>query len=238
MEKTAGLVPGISLSRKTSGHSRSSSRGGAAGVAGADGALVAVDAGCENFSQIGGVDALESLKAHGAHLHCPAAPDQLVVKGNGDAGDAAVHGGKGGIEVVAGVGEQVVDGHLGAGEDYGFGEILEHVAQHRGGVSHGISAVGDDDAVIGVQIFHHRPGDGLPLLSLDVGAVQVEDVPGVDVVVGAQVRHIFQQAPGRDLGLQSLVAPAGGDGAPVVRSRTRVMENLLAEEMEGSGEGA
>ena len=137
-----------------------------------------------------------------------------MVKGNGDAGDAAVHGGKGGIEVVAGVGEQVVDGHLGAGEDYGFGEILEHVAQHRGGVSHGISAVGDDDAVIGVQIFHHRPGDGLPLLSLDVGAVQVEDVPGVDVVVGAQVRHIFQQAPGRDLGLQSLVAPAGGDGAP------------------------
>ena len=166
----------------------------------------------QDLAFVGGVDAFKGVEAHGPDLDRPAAADDFVVEGHADAGDPLLDGGKGRGQVAGGVGEGGADGQLGAGEDHGLFQVLEHEGQHGGGVGHGVRAVGDDHAVVVREGFVDAAGDELPLLSLDVGAVQVQDVFAVDAVVAAQVVHLPEELRRGFLRGKAVGAGGGGDG--------------------------
>ncbi|MPM84350.1 hypothetical protein SDC9_131421 [bioreactor metagenome] len=90
---------------------------------------------------------------------------------------------------------------------------MQHIAQHGSGVCHCIGTVGDDDSVVIVEGCVHLPRDQLPLLRLDVGAVQVKKITPLDLVVLAQVRHVAQQLLRGQRGNEALVAGSGGNGS-------------------------
>ena len=119
--------------------------------------------------------------------------------------------GKGGAQIVGAVGQHIRQGQLGAGEDHGQVDVRQHEGDGGGGVSHGIGAMGDHDAVEALPLAEDLHGDGGPLLRGDVGRVQAHDVPDGDIVIGTKLvdlsLHDF-----RPLGLQSLAAGHGSDG--------------------------
>ena len=107
----------------------------------------------------------------------------------------------------------MLDGQLGPGEHHGHRNIPHHIAEHRGGIGHGVGAVGHHDAVKLVPGLKDVAGDEPPLLRLDVGGVQVEDVPDGEVIAVRQTAQIVGQSRPVQAGGQPLVGEPGGDGA-------------------------
>ena len=98
-------------------------------------------------------------------------------------------------QIFPGVGDGVGQGPLGAGEDNGLAGILDEVGEGGGGVGHGICAMGNDKAVIllkiGLDSFHHKQ----PMLRLDVGGVNIQQLHSVYLTEPGRLRHTFQQLP-------------------------------------------
>ena len=162
----------------------------------------------------GPVHAVEGSKVGGVGLDRPAAQHHPAPEGQKHPRPPRRRHGKGGAQVVQPVGEGVLNGQLGPGEHHRDGYAPHHEGQHRGGVGHGVGAVGDDDAVKFVPGVKDVPGDEPPLLGLDVGRVQVEDIPHGERVAVRQ----RPQAAGQGVAVQPwgqpLVGDPGGDGAP------------------------
>ena len=197
--------------RKTSLHSssRSVQRSPAAGGSAAGSICTAVHQGGRRP-----VDTFKGVKALGAGLDRPASQDHLAVKGHKDAECAGGGHGEGDAQVLQRVGERVFDGELGAGEHHGDRNAAEHEAEHRRGVGHGVGAVGDHHAVICGALIVDSAGDELPLLRLDVGGVQVQDIADCEcVILGEQGKMAGQRVPVH-AGSQSLLRGPGGDGPP------------------------
>ena len=161
----------------------------------------------------GPVDALKRAEGGGVGFHGAAAQHHPPVEGQKHPRTAGGRHGEGGAEIVQPVGEGVLDGQLGPGEHHGYGDVPHHVAEDGGGVGHGVGAVGDDDAVKAVPGGVDVPGDEPPLLRLDVGGVQVEDVPDGEVIAVRQAPQVAGQVLPVQAGGQTLVGEPGGDGA-------------------------
>ncbi len=159
------------------------------------------------------VDALKGVKAGGAGLDRPAAQNHLPVKGHKHAPNTARRHGKGGAQVLQSVGQGVLDGQLRAREHHRNLNAPEHKGEHRGGVGHGVGAVGDDDAVKIRSALVHRPGDDLPLLRLDVGGVHTQQIPDGQAVIVRQAVQACGHAAAVQTGRQALLCGPGGNGA-------------------------
>ena len=70
--------------------------------------------------------------------------------------------------------------------------MLDQVGQGGCGIGHGVRAVGDYETVIPVVMGFNGRCDGQPVGRLDVGAVNVQDLDGINLAVGPAVRHIRQ----------------------------------------------
>ena len=158
-----------------------------------------------------GVDTFKGGEARGPDLDSPAAQHHLAVKGQVHAVIAGSGHGEGGPQIVGAVGKHIRQGELGAGEDHGPVDARQHPGQGRGGVGHGVGAVGDDDAVKIQPGLKDPPGDLLPLRGADVGGVQAHQVLHGDIKIAPKLvqlplHHI------RAVGLQTLAAGQAGDG--------------------------
>ena len=161
----------------------------------------------------GPVDALEGVEAGGAGFDGAAAQNDLAVKGHEDAPYAGSRHGEGGAQVLQTVGQGMLDGQLASGQHDRQIDAGQHKGQHRRGVGHGIGSVGDDDAVVGLPRLEHAAGDDPPLLGLNVGGVQMQNVPHGDVIGVFQVGQPVGQFLAGNAGSQTLVGLFGGDGA-------------------------
>ena len=162
-------------------------------------------------TRIAGVDALKSGEAGGAHLHGPAAQHHLSVKSQEDTGLTGSGHGKGGAQIVRPVGEHICQGQLGTGEYHRQVDVGQHIGNGRGGVGHGICAMGDDDAVKTNPMLENIPGQLLPFLRADVGGIQAHHIPDGNVIVGTQlVQFPFHHIAA--LGLQALPSGERGNG--------------------------
>ena len=165
-----------------------------------------------DLGRIVGIDALEGGEARGPDLHRPAAQHDLPVKGQIHAVAARCSHGEGGPQIVGAVGKHVRQGKLAARQHHGPVQARQHPGQGRGGVGHGIGAVGDDDAVVVQPRLEDPAGDLLPLHGPDVGGVQTHQILHGDVKIAAQLvqlplHHITA------VGLQPLTTRQGCDGA-------------------------
>ena len=161
----------------------------------------------------GMVHALKGAEIHGVGLDSPTAQDHLPVKGQEHACAAGGGHGEGGAQVVLPIGEGMLQRQLRPGEHHRDGDAQQHEAEHGGGIGHGVRAVGQHHPVKGLPGSIDLPGKELPLLRLDVGGVQVQDVPDRDLIGALQRR----QGLGKDIRVlgrgQALPCQAGGDGA-------------------------
>ena len=157
----------------------------------------------------------KAFRAFGADFSGAGAQDDQVVEHDLHAPGPLRHRvGEGVQQVVAGVGVPVVDGLLAAGQHDGLGGVLHHIAQRRGGVGHGVGAVGDHKAVVLAVMVPDGLCHAAPVLRADVGGVQVIKLHRVDPAHSFQLRHKLQQLGRRD-GRRQHAAAGGlaGDGA-------------------------
>ena len=178
-----------------------------------DGALVNGEPRAADPAHQGPVHALKGGKVGGVGLHRPTAQNHLPVKGHKHPRLPRGGHGQGGAQIVQAIGEGVLNGELGSGEHHGNGDVAHHVGQHRGGVGHGVGAVGDDHPVVLLPGLVDVGGDELPLLGLDVGGVQVENVLHRQVIAARQSPHVVGQHIPVHAGGQPLFRHTGGDGA-------------------------
>ena len=142
---------------------------------------------------IGEVDAGKCMIAFGALLFPPGAGNDFSVKhdihimGPGVGGKAQAVG-----QIGPGVRVLHINGSLGAGNHNGLPGMLDQVGQGGCGIGHGVRAVGDYETVIPVVMGFNGRCDGQPVGRLDVGAVNVQDLDGINLAVGPAVRHIRQ----------------------------------------------
>ena len=117
-----------------------------------------------------------------AHLGDDGAAGLVLVGGNLDAGE----------EVFLTVGAKLEDGELGAGDDDGLAEVLEHKTEGGGGEGHGIGAVENDEAVVAVVAVGYHAGQFHPVLGLHIARVDGRVEGGeVDVVLeAAELGHM------------------------------------------------
>ena len=120
-------------------------------------------------------------------------------------------------QVLPRVGALFADRLLGSGHDDRLIGVLDHVRQCRAGIGHGVRTVADDKAVV-VQVFAlHRRHDLVPDRRGHIGAVDVADLDGVQIVFFTQFRdvgqHLFrsQARPQAVLGRLGGNRPARGD---------------------------
>ena len=159
------------------------------------------------------IDGLKGIKARGAHLDTTTAQQHLAVKGQKDPRLAAECHGNRTADVVGGIGERMYKGQLAAGEHHGDGDVVQHIAESRGGIAHGVGAVGDDDAVILLPAVGYLTGDDLPFLGLDVGGIQRQNVTAVHPAVRQIVQTARHDVGGGKLGGKAVFGGIGGDGA-------------------------
>ena len=138
--------------------------------------------------------AFKGVKAHGPHLYRAAAAHNLIVKGHHHPAQACVHRREGRLQVPLGVGKHLADGNLRSGQHHRFRQVLQHIAECGSRIRHGICAMGDDDTVIIRQRLRHLLRHKLPFLRLNIGAVQIQDIPAFDREAFPQLRHPVQDS--------------------------------------------
>ena len=124
------------------------------------------------FGKIRGIYTFKSLKAKRSHLDRTASQHNAPVEGDADPGNPGINGGKGGVEVISGIRQHIINRHLRTGQHDGNLQVLKHEREHGSCICHGIRTVGYDDAVILFQIFKNIPRNFSPFFRLDIGAVQ------------------------------------------------------------------
>ena len=134
------------------------------------------------------------------------------VKGQKHAGRAGSRHGEGGAQVIRAVAEHVRQGQLRAGEHHRDINIGQHEGHGRGGIGHGVGAVGDHDPVVACPILKNVPGNQLPFLRTDVGGIQTDHVLHGDVVIGTQLFQLPLHPLGAP-GFQPFPAGNGRNGA-------------------------
>ena len=175
---------------------------------------IADDPPIPDHAQKGVVDAGEGLKALAAGLPGPGAQDDLAVEHQHDPGHVRCGHGEGVPQVLLAVGGLKADGPLGACEDDGLGTALDQVAQTRGGVGHGVRAVADHEAVVLPVAGPDGRRHAGPVLGLDVGAVQVEELGALHLADAGDIGDIAQQLLAGQLRRKAALPHLGGDGAP------------------------
>jgi len=112
-----------------------------------------------------------------------------------------------------GIGGIEADGLLGACEDDGLSGALNKIGQSGSRIGHGVGAVADDEAVIVEIAAADRLCELQPVDRGQVGAVEAEQLQTVDFAERADIGDKGQKLLRRELGNQSVLAPAGRDGA-------------------------
>ena len=150
--------------------------------------------------RLGIVDARKGVVALRAHLACARAENDLVVKDDVHAAGAVIAGiEKGVAQVLARVGVLVEDRLLRAGDDDGLGVVLNQVRQCRRRVGHRVRAVREDKTVVSVIVLAHAGRHLQPVAAVDVRAVAVHELHGVDPAQLLELRHLGEQFLGREL---------------------------------------
>ena len=162
-------------------------------------AIADVDAG---FGQRRVIERTKSVEVFGVDLGGAVAAHEFILEEDAYFGDyrgaVGIFGGSyfdGGDEIFLAVGAQGADGELRAGEDDGFGEVLEHEAEGRGGVGHSVGAVQDDKAVEVVVVIVDYFDNLCPKGGLHIGRVDGGiELVGRDAVVEAlQLGDMLEQ---------------------------------------------
>ena len=125
------------------------------------------------------VDAGKRVVALGAFLFTAGSGNDLAVKDDVDAmGFVAACKEETVGQVGLGIGNLQVNGFLGTGDDNRFWRILDQVGESGCGVGQGVGAMTDNKAIVLIVIFFNAGRDYQPVLWLDVGAVNVDDLHG------------------------------------------------------------
>ena len=80
------------------------------------------------------------------------------------------------LQIPAGVRVSRIKRELGPGQDHRFVQARQHGKECGGCVRHGVRAVAEDDPVRLGELFIYPAGHQLPVMRLDVGAVQGEEL--------------------------------------------------------------
>ena len=146
-------------------------------------------------------------------------------------------------EVLLGIGELQINRALGPGYHHRLGGTLDKVGEGCGSIGHGIGAVAEDKAVVGVVIFLNGGGHLQPVAGGDIGAVQVHQLEGVHLAeppyAGDKAQHLLRgeqrfQAPGRALGGNGA---AGGNHQNTVHCKSSLKRALASPRRGRAGEG-
>ena len=160
------------------------------------------------------VDARKGVVAFRAHLACARAENDLVVKDDVHAACAVVAGVEKGVaQVLARVGVLIEDRLLRAGDDDGLGVVLDEVRERGGGIGHRVRAVREDKAVIRIVVRAHARRHLQPVAAVDVRAVAIHELHGVDAAQLLELRHLGQQLLGGELRRESVGRRFGRDRA-------------------------
>ena len=160
---------------------------------------------------VSGVDGLKGGEAGCPDFYSPAAKHHLPVESDVHARMPGGSHGEGGAQIIRPVGENVLQRQLGTGEYHRYIDVRQHEGDGRGGVGHGVGAMGHDDAVEIAPPGKNVTCDLLPFFGADVGGVQTHDFLHGDVVVGLQLQDLPLHH--RVMGLQTLRAGPASDGA-------------------------
>ena len=164
--------------------------------------------------RLGVVDAGKGIVALRAHLARAGAENDLVVKDDVHAAGAVVAGIEKGIaQVLARVGVLVEDRLLRAGDDDGLGVILNQVRQGRRRVGHRVRAVREDKAVVSVIVLAHAGRHLQPVAAVDVRAVAVHELHGVDPAQLLKLRYLGKELTGGELRREPVGRLLGRDRA-------------------------
>ena len=105
------------------------------------------------------------------------AGNNLVAKNHHDSGTSVVERVENGvIEVEFGVGKRICHWLLRACEHNGFLAILDEVGEGSSGICHGIGAVKDNKAVVGIVRLNNGVSNLEPVLRTHIGAVDIHDL--------------------------------------------------------------
>ena len=145
----------------------------------------------------GEVDGDKGVVGLGPLLLGPGPADDLAVEDQVDPVSPVVRGKEQAVvEVGPGVGRVQVDGLLGARQDDGLGGILDQVREGGRRIGHGVRPMADDEAVIVLVGRFNGAGHLDPVLGLNVGGVQVDELDGGDVNEVTRLGHKGEEVPG------------------------------------------
>ena len=102
---------------------------------------------------------------------------------------------------------------MGPGKDNGLGTALDQIAQGRRRVGHGIGAVADDKAVVGIVAFAQDLYYAQPVFGADIGAVQAIQLKAIHQAELANIGNKLQQLLRVQLRRQPIRGHFRGDGA-------------------------
>ena len=137
-----------------------------------------------------------------------------MVKDDVHAARAVVAGVEEGVaQVLARVGVLVEDRLLRASDDNGLGVVLDEVRERGGGIGHRVRAVREDEAVIRIVVRAHARRHLQPVAAVDVRAVAVHELHGVDAAQLLELRHLGQQLLRGELRRESVGRRLGRDRA-------------------------
>ena len=104
-------------------------------------------------------------------------------------------------------------GLLRAGEDDGLVAVLDQVRKRRGGVGHGIRAVQQHKAVVGIVAVHNDVADTHPILRAHVGAVDIHGLDDIQLAHSRDLRYRLRQLLTRKSGGEAVAVLCRSDGA-------------------------
>ena len=105
------------------------------------------------------------------------ASNNLVAKNHHNSGASVVERVKNGVvEVEFGVSERICHWLLRACEHNGFLAILNKIGEGGSGICHGIGAVKDNKAVVGIVRLNNGVSDLKPVLRTHIGAIDIHDL--------------------------------------------------------------
>lgn len=140
------------------------------------------DPGILNDGNLRKIDAGKSVEALGALFLRPGAGDDFPAENDIDSVGPVMGSETETVqEIGPGVGDGKVDGLLGTGDDDGFPVVLNEIGKGGSRVGHGIRAVADYEAVIVFVLSLDKSRKSQPLGGVNVGAVEIERLNGVDL---------------------------------------------------------
>ena len=131
----------------------------------------------------GPVDTLKSVKTGGAGLYRPAPQNHPPVKRHIHPRRTRRCHRQCGAQVLQSVCERMLHRELRPRKHHWHRNSLQHEGEHRGRIGHGISPMSNHYTVIFQAVIIDVPGNDAPLLRLNVGGVQVQDVLHRDRIV-------------------------------------------------------